>query len=88
VKINSEALNLAMVTDEFDADTFDENVDTESHIEEDDEISINDSDEENMQPSVDTATDASVGTVDEDNGQNVPSSVAAQCDVSTSSRIN
>jgi hypothetical protein len=29
VKINSEALNLAVVTDEFDANTFVENVDTE-----------------------------------------------------------
>jgi hypothetical protein len=29
VKTNSEALNLVVVTDEFDTDTFDENVDTE-----------------------------------------------------------
>jgi hypothetical protein len=29
VKTNFEALNLAVVTDEFDDDTFDENVDTE-----------------------------------------------------------
>jgi hypothetical protein len=29
VKTNSETLNLAVVTDEFDADTFAENVDTE-----------------------------------------------------------
>jgi hypothetical protein len=29
VKINFEALNLAVVTDDFDADTFAENVDTE-----------------------------------------------------------
>jgi hypothetical protein len=29
VKTNSEALNLAVVTDEFDTDTFAENVDTE-----------------------------------------------------------
>jgi hypothetical protein len=28
-KINSEALNLAVVTDEFAADTFTENIDTE-----------------------------------------------------------
>jgi hypothetical protein len=32
-KINSEALNLAVVTNEFDADTFDENVDTKQHVE-------------------------------------------------------
>jgi hypothetical protein len=37
VKTNSEALNLAVVKDEFETDTFDENVDTEQHIEEDDE---------------------------------------------------
>jgi hypothetical protein len=32
-KINSEALNLAVLTNEFDADTFDENVDTEQYVE-------------------------------------------------------
>jgi uncharacterized protein YaiI (UPF0178 family) len=31
VKINSKALNLAVITDEFDADTFDENIDTPSN---------------------------------------------------------
>jgi hypothetical protein len=45
-KTNSEALNLAVVTDEFDADTFDENVDTEQHVEEDDETARSESDEE------------------------------------------
>jgi hypothetical protein len=45
-KTNSEALNLAVVTDEFDTDTFDENVDTEQHIEEDDETGRSESDEE------------------------------------------
>jgi tryptophan synthase alpha subunit len=45
-KINSEALNLAVVTDEFDSNTFDENVDTEQHVEEDDEIARSESDEE------------------------------------------
>jgi hypothetical protein len=44
-KINSEALNFAVVTDEFDADTFDENVDTEHHVEEDDETARSKSDE-------------------------------------------
>jgi hypothetical protein len=48
VKIISEALNLAVVTDEFDADTFAENVDTEQHIEEDDKTTMSKSDEENM----------------------------------------
>ena len=46
VKTNYEALNLAVVTDEFDADTFDGNVDTEQHIEEDDETVRSESDEE------------------------------------------
>jgi hypothetical protein len=55
VKTNSEALNLAVVTDEFDDETFDENIDTEAHVEED------------MQPIVDTAPDAPVGTGDEVN---------------------
>jgi hypothetical protein len=87
VKINSEALNLAVVTNEFDADTFDENVDTELHVE-DDEEEIGKSDEENVQPLADTATDAPVGTIDEDNEQNVPSSATTQCDVLTSSRID
>jgi hypothetical protein len=45
-KTNFEALNLVVVTDEFDTDTFDENVDTEQHIEEDDETGRSESDEE------------------------------------------
>jgi hypothetical protein len=54
VKINSEALNLTVVIDEFDANIFDENVDTEQHVEEDEKTERSVSDEENMQPSVDT----------------------------------
>jgi hypothetical protein len=65
VKTNSEALNLAVVTDEFD-----ENVDTEAHIEEDDEAGMSESDEENVQPTMDTTPDAPVDTVDEDNEPN------------------
>jgi hypothetical protein len=87
-KIYSEALNLTVVTDEFDTDTFDQNVDIELHVEEDNESSISESDKGNMQHSVDTVPDAPVGTVDEGNKQNVPSSAAAQCDVPTSSRID
>jgi hypothetical protein len=45
-KTNSEALNLAVVIDEFDADTFDENVDTEQHVEEEDETARSESGEE------------------------------------------
>jgi hypothetical protein len=45
-KTNSEALNLAVVTNEFNADMFDENVDTEQHVEENDEIAWSESDEE------------------------------------------
>jgi hypothetical protein len=69
-KTNSEALNLAVVTDEFDDETFDENVDIEAHVEEDDEVGINESDEENVQPTVDTSLDAPVGTIDEGNEPN------------------
>jgi hypothetical protein len=87
-KINSEALNLAVVTDEFDADTFVENVDTEQHIEEDDETSRSESDEENRQPSVDTAPDAAVSPGGEGNEANVPSSMVTLCDVPISSRID
>jgi hypothetical protein len=86
-KTNSEALNLAVVADEFDDETFDENVDTEPHVEEDAEASINERNEENVQTSGDTAPDAPVGTVDEGNEQNVPSSATNQCDVPTSSCI-
>jgi hypothetical protein len=69
---NSEALNLAVVRDEFDADTFDENVDTEQHVEKNDKTGISESDEENMEPSVDTAPDAPVNTGGEGNEANVP----------------
>jgi hypothetical protein len=55
VKTNSKALNLAVVTDKFDTDMFAENVNTEQHIEEDDETARSKSDEESTQPSVDTA---------------------------------
>jgi hypothetical protein len=65
VKTNFEALNLIVVTNEFD-----ENVDTEAHVEENDEAGINESDEEKMQPTMDTTPDALVGTVDEDNEPN------------------
>jgi hypothetical protein len=65
VKTNSEDLNLAAVTDEFD----DENVDTEAHVEEE-EVGISESDEGNMQPTVDTAPDAPVDIVDEGNEPN------------------
>jgi hypothetical protein len=70
VKTNSEALNLTVATDEFDDETFDENVDTEAHVEEDDETRISESDEENMQPIVDTAPDAPVDIVGEGNEPN------------------
>jgi hypothetical protein len=87
-KTNSEALNLTVVTNKLDANMFDENVDTEPHVEEDDEATISESDEENVQPSVDTYPDAPVGTVDKGNEQNVPSSTTVQCYAPTSSRID
>jgi hypothetical protein len=88
VKINSEALNLTVVTDEFDADTFAENVDTKQHIEEDDETTRSENDEENRQPSVDTAPDATVGPGGEGNEANVPSSAVTLYDVLTSNHIH
>jgi hypothetical protein len=60
-KTISESLNLRVVRDEFDADMFNENLDNEQHVEENDELASSESDEENMQPSVDTALNASVG---------------------------
>jgi hypothetical protein len=87
-KTNSEVLNLVVVRDEFDADTFDENVDTEQHIEENDETEISVSDKENMQPSVDTGPDAPVSTGGEGNEANVAPSSVALCDVPTSSHID
>jgi hypothetical protein len=63
-------LNFAVVTDEFDNETFDENIDTETHVEEEDEAGISKSDEENVQPTMDTTPDAPIGTVDESNEPN------------------
>jgi hypothetical protein len=77
-----------VVTDEFDANTFPENVDTEQHVEENDKTAISESDEENMQPSVDTASDAPVSIVDEGNEANMPFSTVTPCNVPTSSRID
>jgi hypothetical protein len=84
VKTNSEALNLAVITDEFDVDTYAENVDTEQHIEEDDETARSESDKENKQTSVDIAPGVAVGLGDKGNEANVPSSVVTLCDVLTS----
>jgi hypothetical protein len=88
VKKKSKALNLAMVIDEFDVDTFDENVDTEQHVEEDDETTRSEGDEENRQPPINTASDAAVGADGEGNEANVPSSAVTPCDVPTSSHID
>jgi hypothetical protein len=66
-KTNFEALNLVVVRDEFDADMFDENVDTEQHVDENDETASSESDEENFEPSVDIAPDALVGPGGEGN---------------------
>jgi hypothetical protein len=84
VKINFEALNLIGVIDEFDTKIVAENVDTEQHIEEDDETARSESDKENKQTSVDIAPGVAVGSGDEGNEANVPSSVVTLCDVLTS----
>jgi hypothetical protein len=81
-------VDLVVVTNEFDDVIFAENVDTVQHVEEDDETTISESGEENMQPSVDTAPDASVSTIDKGNETNMPSLAVTPCGVPTSSRIN
>jgi hypothetical protein len=70
VKINYETLNLAVVTDKFDDEIFDKNVNTKAHVEEDDEAGISESDEENVQPTVDTTPNTPIGTVDKGNEPN------------------
>jgi hypothetical protein len=87
-KTNFEALNLIGVIDEFDTKIVAENVDTEQHIEEDDETARSESDKENRQPSVDTAPDAAVGPGGEGNEANVPSLAVTLCDLLTSSHID
>jgi hypothetical protein len=47
-KIKYESLNLTVVTDEFDADTFAESVDAKQHVEKNDETTSSESDEENI----------------------------------------
>jgi hypothetical protein len=78
-KENLEALNLALVRDEFDADTFDPNPDNEQNIDENDASSSSESDEENIKAPVDT--------FGEGNESNMTLSAVPICDVPTSSRI-
>jgi hypothetical protein len=87
-KTNSESLNLVVVRDEFDADMFDENLDNEQHVEENDETISNESDEENIQPLVDIAPDVPVSIGGEGNEANVPRLAVTLCDVWTSSHID
>jgi hypothetical protein len=47
-KTNSEALNLEVVTNDFDAKMFADDVDTEQYVEEDDETARSESDEGNV----------------------------------------
>jgi hypothetical protein len=88
VKTNSESLNLALVRDEFDANTFDENLNNEQNIDENDESSNSESDEENMQAPFDTTRDVSVATGGKGNKSNMPQSAATVCDVPTSNCID
>jgi hypothetical protein len=87
-KINFESLNLALVRDKFDADTFDENLNNEQHVEQNDESSSSESDEENIQPSFDAVPDAPIAIGGEGNEANVPPSAVTLCDVPTSSCID
>jgi hypothetical protein len=88
VKMNSESLNLTLVTDEFDADTLDENFDNEQHVDENDELSNNESDEENMHAPFDVAPDVLISTGDEGNESNMPHLAVGLCDIPTSSCID
>jgi hypothetical protein len=47
-KMNFESINLALVRDEFDADTLDENLDNDQHVDENNKSSSSESDEENI----------------------------------------
>jgi hypothetical protein len=87
-KTNSKSLNLAVVRDEFNANTFDENLDNEQHVEKIDELGSSESDEENMQPSFDIAPSAPVSPGGKGNEANVPSLAVTLCDVPTSSYID
>jgi glutamine phosphoribosylpyrophosphate amidotransferase len=82
-KMNSESLNLALVTDEFDANMLDENLINEQHVDENDESSSGESDEENMQPPFDVAPDVPVSTGGEGNQSNMPHLAVGLCDVLT-----
>jgi hypothetical protein len=87
-KANSEALSLALVRDEFDADTFDENPGNEQNVDENDESSNSESDKENIEALFDTTRDVSVTTSGKGNESNMPQSTIAVCDVPTSSCID
>jgi hypothetical protein len=46
--MNFESINLALVRDEFDVDTLDENLDNDQHVDENNKSSSSESDEENI----------------------------------------
>jgi hypothetical protein len=87
-KANSNTLNLALVRDEFDADIFDQNLDNEQYVDENDESSSSESDEENIEAPFDTTHDVLVATGGEGNESNMPQSVVDVCDVPTSIPID
>jgi hypothetical protein len=71
-KVNSETLNLSLVRDEFDANMFDENIDNEENVNENDESPSSMSDEENIEALFDTTRDVPVATGGEGNESNMP----------------
>jgi hypothetical protein len=87
-KMNSESLNLALVRDEFDADTFNDNLGNEQNVDENDELSSSESDDENMHDPFDITRDVPVATGGEGNKSNMPHSAGDVCDVPTWSRID
>jgi hypothetical protein len=70
--VNSNTLNLALVWDEFDTDIFDQNLDNEQYVDENDESSSSESDEENIEAPFDTTRDVLVATGGEGNESNMP----------------
>jgi hypothetical protein len=87
-KANSEALNLALVRDEFDANAFDQNPGNEQNVDENEESSSSESDEEYMEAPFDTTRDVPMFTGGEGNESNMPQSTVVMCDMPTLGRID
>jgi hypothetical protein len=87
-KANLEALNLALVRDEFDVDTFNPNPSNAQNVDENDESSSRESDEETTEGLVDIGGEALVDTGGEGNESTMTQSIVHVCDVPTSIHID